>query len=154
MARKQHGVTIAEVGPALFLLLIMGIFPMLDLIFAGSAYTACLLLNDLQLREAARLPASQVENALIYIAHDWQNTGIGAYAGVMGEPQSQYAYTVVPIPTGAGRATETYIVVTTSVTLRPFLPIPFFNAVPALGAPVSYSISGRRLLEMAILANE
>jgi|SRR5271168_4025548 len=154
MARNKQGVAIAELGPALFLLLIMGIFPMLDLIFAGSAYTACLVLNDLQLREAARLPASQVENAMILIAHNWQISGIGQYAGILGDPQTQYSYSIVPIPNSSGRQTETYITITTNVTLRPFLPIPFFNSVPALGAPVNYSISGRRLLEMAILANE
>jgi hypothetical protein len=153
MARNPHGITLSETGPALFLLLIMGIFPIMDLIFAGSAYTACVLLNNLELREAARLPASQVENAMIQIAHDWQVSGIGQYAGILGEPTTNYAYTVVPIENSSGRQTETYVSVTTNVTLRPFLPIPFFNSVPALGAPVSYSITGRRLLEMAALAN-
>jgi hypothetical protein len=152
MARKPHGYTITEMGPALFLLLIMGIFPILDLIFAGSAYTACVLLNNLELREAARLPASQVDNAMVQIAHDWHVSGIGQYAGSMSDPQTQYSYTVVPIENSTGRSTETYINVTTNVTLRPFLPIPFFNAVPALGAPVSYSVYGRRLLETPTLA--
>jgi hypothetical protein len=153
MARNRNGYTIAEMGPALFLLLIMGIFPMLDLIFAGSAYTACLLLNQLELREAARLPASQVDNAMVLIAHEWQFSGIGQYAGVMTDPLTQYSYSIVPIENSSGHQTEAYITLTTTVTLRPFLPIPFFNAVPALGAPVSYSISGRRLLESPSLAN-
>jgi nitrate reductase NapE component len=153
MARNQGGYSITEMGPALFLLLIMGIFPVLDLIFAGSAYTACVLLNNLQMREAARIQASQADMAMTQIAHDWQLTGIGQFAGVLGEPQTQVSYVVVPIASSTGRATETYVNVSTSVTVRPFLTIPFFNGVPALGSPVSYNINGRRLMESAILAN-
>jgi hypothetical protein len=153
MLRKQHGSAIAEMGPALFILLIVGVFPVLDLIFAGSAYCACVLLNNLELREASRIPASETDASMTQIAYNWQNSGVGQFAGVVGQPQAQCTYNAIDIQGSTSAGKEMYVIVSTTVTLKPFFPIPFFGQIPVLGAPVTYTIGGRRLLENPGLAN-
>ncbi len=153
MLRKQHGSAITEMGPALFILLVVGVFPVLDLIFAGSAYCACVLLNNLELREASRIPASDTNDAMTQIAYNWQNSGVGQFAGIIGQPQTQCTYTVIDIQGSVNPGTETYVNVSTTVSLKPFFPIPFFGKITVLGAPVTYSIIGRRILENQSLAN-
>jgi hypothetical protein len=153
MLRKKSGSAITEMGPALFILIFVGVFPLLDLIFAGSAYCACVLLNNLELREASRIPASQLDNSMTQVAQNWKTSGIGQFAGILGDPQTQYDYSTVRIDGSATAGNEVYVNVATTVTLRPFMPIPFLNSIPVLGAPVTYIIHGRRLLANAALAN-
>jgi len=54
--RNVDGSMLAELGPALFIILFFGVFVVVDLISLGIAYSSCQTLNDLQLREAAKLP--------------------------------------------------------------------------------------------------
>jgi hypothetical protein len=150
--RNAHGSALTEMGPALFILLIVGVLPILDLMFAGSAYCACVLLNDLELREASRVPASDANAAISTIAHDWQFGGIGQFIGVIGEPQSRCTYNLVHIEGSINPGTETYVNISTTVTVKPAFPIPFFGRIPALGGPATYEIVGRRILEEQSLA--
>ncbi len=149
--RGKRGSAIAEMGPALFILLLAGVFPMLDLIFAGVGYCAAYMLSDLELREAARLPKSQLEAALVQICYDWRTSGIGQFAGVVGDPQSDFGY--YTDSQGSGPPL-TYVTVTTKVQIKPLLPIPFIPGVPALSVPASYTFNGRRILENGNFALE
>jgi len=153
MLRKQGGSAIAELGPALFLLLIVGVFPVVDAMFAGYTYFASVLLNNLELREASRIPASDTEDAMTRIAYNWQNSGLGRLASVIGQPQTQCAYNVVNIEGAVHPGTETYVTVSTTVTVKPCCPIPFFGKIPCLGAPVTYSIVGKKIMENQSLAS-
>jgi hypothetical protein len=141
----------AELGPALFILLLAGVFPMLDLIFAGVGYCAGYMLSDLELREAARLPKSQLEAALVQICYEWRSSGIGQFAGVVGDPQADFGY--YTDNKGAGPPLN-YVTVTTIVQIKPLLPIPFIPGVPALSVPATYTFNGRRILENAKFAFE
>ncbi len=154
-SRAQTGNTIAETGPALFILVIMLFFPLLDLCAMGMSYCSCYSLNDLQIREAANLPKSEADQAggavRKSIPEQWKSQGIGRFVGVVGDPQTKIEY--IAGETDGNGITDRYVVVTTTLQTRPFLTIPFFVGMPGLSSPATYSITQRRLLENPNNAN-
>jgi|AGTN01.3.fsa_nt_gi hypothetical protein len=129
-------------GPALFFILFFGVFLTLDLIALGFNYCACLTLNDVQLREASKLPAAVAKHpqgpVVLRIPEEWRNTMMGGLANV------QDINTTVSYHQAEGNV---FVTVTTQVQVRPPLTIPFFPGVPGLGAPVAFNISNSRLTE-------
>ena len=138
-ARSNSASAISEVPPALFLLLFCAVFPMLNLIFLGLTYSSCALLNKLELRIAAQTPSSELQPALAAIQQKWQSTGIGQFAGVTAPPACNVTY--------SNLGTDIYVNVATTFTVKSFVSIPFFAGVPGLGAPWTYTIAGKRVLE-------
>jgi hypothetical protein len=66
-------------------------------------------------------------------------TLMGAFSGLTDLPATNVSYTL------GKRAI--YVNVATTVTVRPFLTIPFFVKIPGLGEPASFTISNNRILE-------
>ena len=62
--RCVAGTSIAELGPVLFVLFVMILFPLIDLMAIGVTYSSGCVLNSLQVREAALLTASIVIAAI------------------------------------------------------------------------------------------
>src|SRR6202043_431171 len=58
-SRSCKGSALSEFGPALFMLFVFGLLPVLDTIFMGIDYAGAYSLNQLQLREAQKTPRSQ-----------------------------------------------------------------------------------------------
>jgi len=143
--RRFTGSALSGAGPGLFLLLVFAVFPVLDLIFLGISYYSCITLNDLQLREAVKVSKSEATapNGVIAVAvpNQWRRTMIGGLARLAQDPLTNVSYSF-----GKGNV---YVTVVTSVAIQPLLTIPFFPQVPGLGAPISCSISGTRVLENA-----
>jgi hypothetical protein len=141
--RKQRGSAISEMAPALFLLLVVAVFPVLDLIFDGLAYCACVTLNNLQLREAVRVPKSQATDpsgtVQLDIPNNWRASSLGGLAPLMSDPVTEVTYDVV-----AGNAVAS---VSTTLSVRPLMVIPFFPNVPGLSAPMPLTITTTRILE-------
>lgn len=141
--RKDRASALSEFGPALFFIFIFAVFPVLDLIALGWGYTSCLTLNDLQLREAAKLPKSLATNSkgpvLLSIPQKWMTTVVGGLTGFAQDPSTEVTYEAA---NGC-----VYVNVATSVTVRPFLSIPFFTKIPGLGEPATFTISNSRMLE-------
>lgn len=143
LRRRRRGSALSEFGPALFFLFIFAIFPVLDMIVAGYNYCSCVSLNDLQLREAAKLPRSQAEcdsgPVKLAIPNQWKASIIGGFANTNGIPQTDVSY----------KAKKGCVMVTVSTTcvIQPFLTIPFFFGVPGLGVPLTTTIVNRRVLE-------
>lgn len=147
--RSSFGGTIAETGPALFILLLMLFFPLLDLVAMGASYMSCVTLNDLQLREASLLPKAEAQSdtgaVKKKIPDDWKSKGIGAFVGL-----EKPVETTVDYVTGTKDKHERQdmlVRVTTNVRCRPFLTIPFFPGIPGLGAPMDFRIQTERLVE-------
>jgi hypothetical protein len=147
--RSSFGGTLAETGPAIFILLLMLFFPLLDLVAMGAACMSCVTLNDLQLREAALLPKTeaQAEGGAVKkrIVDDWKSKGIGVFVGL-----EQPVNTSVNYVTGTKDSKERQdmlVRVQTRVRIRPFLTIPFFPGIPGLGAPMDFQITTERLVE-------
>lgn len=147
--RKRRGSAISEMAPALFLLLVVAVFPVLDLIFDGLAYCACVTLNNLQLREAVRVPKSQATDPAgtvqQEIPNNWRASALGGLAPLLADPVTEVTYDVV-----AGNAVAN---VSTSVSVRPLMVIPFFPNVPGLSAPMPLTITTSRILENPAFLN-
>lgn len=147
--RAESGSAIVELAPALFILFLLLFFPLIDLMTMGVEYASCYTLNDLQLREAANLPKSQAQDPAGIvkdrIPSEWRHSGLGAFVNVIGNPNTSISY--LDGETDATGTQDKYVVVTTSVTAHPFVTLPFVIPVPGLSAPMTFTISTRRMLE-------
>jgi hypothetical protein len=142
-SRRARGSALAEFGPALFFLFIFAVFPVLDIIGLCFGYLSCVNMNDLQLREAVKLPkslaTSQCGTVMQTIPQTYMTTVMGAFSGLTDIPVTNVSY-------NPGKS-AIFVTVSTTVTVRPFLTIPFFVKVPGLGEPASFTISNSRILE-------
>ena len=142
--RQQKGSVIAETGPAFFLLFIFFFFPMLDLISMPIFYCSCATLNDVQLREAVNLKKSMATDpsgpVKKNIPSTWSTLGVGKFVGLSKPIVTDVSYS-------DGVESDIYVTVSTTITCRPFLTIPFFVGVPGMSTDQSYTISTKRLLE-------
>lgn len=151
--RSQSASALSEFAPALFLLLLFGLFPVIDAIFIGIDYASARYLNELQLREAQKLPNSQSsdENGLVKktIPTQWSQSLLGGLHNPDQPVTTKVSYTPVPWqPVGSNQTVNFWFVtIETKVSFRPFLSLPLLGAVPGLGAPITFSISGRRPVE-------
>ena len=141
--RKRKGSAISELGPALFLLFLVILFPLLDLIVLGLTYCSCTTLNDLQADKAALLPKSQADSdggpIKTEVPSVWQKTGFGSLVKLASQPTTQIDYE----PSNGA----VYVVVSTTCVAAPFLAIPFIPGIPAVSAPVTFTLKARRVVE-------
>lgn len=142
--KRELGAALSEFAPALFFLIFFALFPVLDMIVCGYNYCSCMTLNDLQLREASKLPRSMAgaANGAVKqtIPQNWQNSIIGGLSGTTLLPETAVNYTV-------NKSGNVFVSVTTLCTINPFLTIPFFNGVPGIGAPFTVTITNKRVME-------
>jgi len=140
---RSRGSALSEFGPALFFLFIFAVFPVLDMIALCFGYISCATMNDLQLREAAKVPKSQatLQSGSVQqgIPQQYMNTIMGAFSGLTALPVTQVGY--------VNTNSSVFVSVSTTVTVRPFLTIPFFTMIPGLGEPATFTVSGNRILE-------
>ena len=144
-ARNAYGGSISEFGPALALLLICFFFPLVDLISIGISYCSCMLLNDLQVHEAALIPWKKAKSATGPVRHDipleWMDAGVGKFVKVQLPIKTKVSYRT-------GQAGDKIVAVSTTVTCSPFLPIPVPVAnVPGLNGPMTFNITSERTME-------
>jgi len=144
--RDNSGSTLSELAPAFFFLFLFAIFPVLDMIVCGYNYCSCVALNDLQLREAAKIPRSLAESDTGPVKQDipnnWKSTIVGGFANTPVMPVTDISY---------GRNSQNQgplmVTISTTCTIQPFLSIPFFTGVPGLGSPMMVTITNKRILE-------
>ncbi|SRR5579875_209709 len=158
--RTKSGSSIAEFGPALIILLVLGFFPMLDLMGMVAAYACCWYLNNLQvsmLREnlavtspdGQQVQSSNLQNILDQqvnpMTQQFGQTPIGALAHVQPIPLDAGSVQIGPVPgsswggSAANPEAATFqVTVTTRVNSSPFLPIPF---IPGLSGQTTYQIA-------------
>ncbi len=148
LTRSGRGSAMSEFGPALFFIFIFAVFPVVDIIALSFGYMSCSSLNDIQLREAAKIPKSLATSAkgpvLLTIPDKWMQTVLGGVSGLAEQPVTKVDYD--------GSTGNMYVVVSTTVKVRPFLTIPFFYKVPGLGEPASFTVSNSRVLENPMYA--
>ncbi len=168
-SRTFKGSGIAEFAPALFVLLILIFFPMIDLIQMGVAYMSCNYINDQELIALANNLQVQT-NAISgggtpsYSSYSINNcvTRVNNLITYFNSSAFARLANLQPIPsiTAATLSPSTlsyqtqqnayYITITNTYTSNPFLFIPFFKGVPGIGAPVTYTISGNKPIETVI----
>lgn len=158
--RKSRGSALSEVGPAIFLLVVVGLLPAVDMIFLGIDYAAAYTLNELQLREAQKSKKSQtfrIDGPVIeQIPAQWRKSLLGSIAPSEPDIQTQVSYQPVPWqPVGTNQTLDFWFVsISTAVRFRPLIIVPFMKGVPGLGAPFTLTISGRRPMENNRFLNE
>ncbi len=138
--RNNNGSAITETGPALFLLLIIILFPLIDLIYMGLAFGIVWYLNHLEVRELALRVPSESTQVLTDIDRLFVNQGLGRFVGM--------TFPNISHPGGAQRGgTPVMVTCTTNVTVLPFMSIPFLFPVSGINAPVNFVVTSTRLQE-------
>lgn len=144
--KRERGQQIAEFGPALFLLVVVFFFPLVDAIYLGLAYGTGWYLNQLETRavtvnnppDATAAAGSQKDNIL--------SSGIAQFVGLQ-----EVSCTVKQIANAADPAVVETSVVTSVVTAKPLITIqlPFAPSiqVPGLGGPVTFTYTTSQLQE-------
>lgn len=137
--RRERGSAIAEFGMSLFVIFIVLFFPMVDLAAVCTTYGFCWYFNSMETRELSCRTKAEGEGGTVHqeLVNAWKQTGFHSFIG--GESTtyiSQVSYEPSDTVTN-----------TTRITTRPFLTVPFFNGVPALGAPYTVVITSSRLRE-------
>ncbi|HEY9868610.1 MAG TPA: hypothetical protein V6D08_05550 [Candidatus Obscuribacterales bacterium] len=145
MARKESGAVTAEFGPALFLLLIVLAFPLMDMLALGLTYFLGSTLNSTQVRQASQEHFSEArDNANGAVRHGipqrWMSSGLGQFCHLAAPPDTTVTYK-------DGIAGDKVVVVTTTIVANPMLTIPFFVAVPGLSAPATFSYTSEQIVE-------
>ena len=142
-SRRPQGSALSEFGPALFIIFFFAIFPVMDVIALGFAYISLQSLNDLQLREAVRLPKSMATAANGPVLKDVTNkflaSVMGGTIGAYKRPEATIDYSL----SGAGLIVSVH----TTATVQPFLSIPLIPGVPGLSAPATFSVAKTRMSE-------
>lgn len=148
--RRSQGSSLAEFAPALFLLFFFALFPAIDLIGIGLSYLSCISLNDLQLREACKVPRTQAIDpngvVALTVPTNWKQSLAGGIGSLVEQPTTQVTYEPFK--------GVVYVTVSTTFVIHPTLTIPMFPGVPGLGAPYSTTITHSRVLENARFAVE
>lgn len=141
--RRRRGTALSEAGPALFLLLMFALFPLIDVIYFGISYYSVLTLNDLQLREASKsaksMAVSNTGEVIAGIPNKWAGSAMGGLAKLTAPPITNVDYKLSEV--------AVYVTVTTNVSIEPLLKIPFLTKIPALGAPVEMKVARTKVLE-------
>lgn len=159
--RYCRGGTLAEFGPALFVLFMVFFFPFLNLLMLGLSYADCLYLDFLLIRQAALENVLFLDNStnppslkpdltfstdangsMNKIINAWRTNGLGQFASTGSVPR-QVCY----VDLSEGTAKLKYVHLDLQVDVRPFLQIPFPIKVPGLNNPVTFYFSGRAVIE-------
>ena len=148
--RSRRGSALAELGPALSILLLMLFFPLVDALALGASYASCMVLNYCQLREAAFCSRTEAQNengpVRAGIPDTWQKEGLGQFVNLAEPVKTKVSYVDAGNPGSPGMQDQ-YVQVTTTIVASPFMVVPVFPGIPGLGAPVKFQIATERLLE-------
>ena len=171
-AKKQRpstGSAIAEFGPALFVIFILLVFPLIDLIGLTATYADCLYLNALLLRQASTekvvvMDPSQTppvvslnQNAadiqklqtdLTLVVTQWSN-GFGKFASTGANPTFTTSVNLSEgtVPQSVSSPPTEYIHVLLTCQCNPVVSVPLPLSVPGLNAPITFSFNERSMLE-------
>lgn len=162
--RKSSGGQIAELGPALFIICILILIPVMDLVYMSGAYASGWYLNQLEAREVASTlpdisgnplgsnpppgswpPGTNVTTLVNGAASQpyidintklsaWSSSGLAYFCG--GSQQNIWIYydgVANPAPPPAQICD--FSITTTDVSVRPFIPVPWFEAAVPGGVP-------------------
>lgn len=159
--RSRRGSSIAEFAPALYFLLIVAFFPMVDLIGLLLSYADCQYLHFTLVRQAAlenvltlntaTSPASlNVDTSFVTnpsgtfqgLITGWYN-GIGHFTTRSLNDISVQASVDLTV----GSPTLKFVQVVTTVVCNPVVPIPFPIGLPGFNQPATFTMSGKSVIE-------
>ena len=122
--RDSRGNQISELGPALFIILIVILFPLMLLIYLGLGYACGWYLNHMSTRAAAIVVPGQMQNAMDAQQAAWEATGLAAFtkATVISNTATR-----VNID---GDPEDDIVRVTTRIQIEPLVIVPFIPLRP------------------------
>lgn len=144
MRDRRKGSSISEFGPAMFVFLIAIFFPMIDLLGLAMGYGICWYINYKISNQVARSRQAQATTIADEVVGSVMRTGFASFLKL------QQGDIKVAAPVFDNNAAPPTVQVTTEVTTKPFLSIPFWKAVPGLNAPVTFSISSQLTRESTL----
>jgi hypothetical protein len=143
IVRKPRGGAIAETGPALLLLLVLVMFPLMDVLYMACAFGFSWFLHSAEIRELsvrAPKPAEAAAN-LTKVDTDFCNNsaGIAKFLGIDASTMgTKIQHPTVTFDPPSAVDPNGQVRLTTSVVIRPWLMIPFFMSVPGLNADMTF----------------
>lgn len=134
--RNQQGNQISEFGPAIFILIIMMLIPMMVLVYVGLGFCCGWYLNYMSTRGAAVVRKADIPNALAAQQNAWYQSGLPKFTGA-----TVLSNTAVRINNDADPEDD-FVKCTTVVRIQPFVSIPM---VPM--GPFDFTYNGERPVE-------
>ncbi|MGD9684903.1 MAG: hypothetical protein AB7W16_27365 [Candidatus Obscuribacterales bacterium] len=134
--RNREGNQIAELAPALLIIFVLFLFPMMVIIYMGLGFGCGWYLNHMCTRAAALVEEAAMPTALASQEAAWMSSGLASFTGA-----SVVSNNAVRLNTDADPEMD-IVRVTTVVQLQPFVSIPF---IPLQPLPVTYN--GERPVE-------
>jgi len=155
--RTETGSSVAEFAPAMWLLIVVIFFPLLDLMAMGVKYGCVIVLNYNQTHEASLIasgtntgqaddPSGPIKKI---IPTQWLTMGFGKFCGVVGPIQTDIYYRAgTSASDGVTNVTDKVVRVQTTLTCYPLLtiPMPVVN-VPGLNAPMQFTVGSEKMME-------
>jgi hypothetical protein len=142
--RNKRG-SIAELGPALFILIIVILVPLMALICVGLGFACGWYLNFMSVRAAAVCAKNDMPAACTAMEAAWGNSGLPAFTGASVVSNSAVRFDTMPNTLPDGRTVpnvDDLVVCTTVVTINPFVSVPF---IPI--GPMTFTYKGERPVE-------
>lgn len=142
--RRQNGQAITETGPALFLLLVCMLFPLIDLLYLSAGWGMAFVLHRSEIREVAIHKPSDWMSAMNKADTEFTNGALSKFLKIERKAISD------PAPTfGPDTANPEQVMVTTRAAIKPFLYLPFvfLGNIPGLTAPLDVQFTSVRLQE-------
>jgi len=142
--KATGGSEMAEMGPAMLIIFVIILVPMLDLLYLACAYAAGWYCNHLSVREVCCRQPTQFQAAGDAALGAWENSGLCGFIHA-----SNITNTVTFEDAGANAVPATatniaYCLVATNMTIQPWLPIPFLTQVAGINAPINFTFSAQR----------
>lgn len=160
--RRRKGSALAEFGPAIFIILIVIMYPMIDFLYMACAYCYGWYCNHLVVRNVATVDPTNgaaVGTAVSNAVNAWGSTGLAmACMGGLAKcnPQNQVSFILVdaneniigssgvPAPAPTPTSFVGYAKVTTQVTAYPLLPLPWVGQCEGINAPITFAYGDQR----------
>lgn len=139
--RRKRGSAVAETGPALFVLILLIFFPLIDLMGMAANYCFALLLHNAELREVAlRRPVTSEANAAITrVDNEFFGTTFANFLKLTSSDVTHSGPTWVTHPDNSMT-----VELQTNVVCEPFLRIPMFGNVPGINAEFPFRFTTTR----------
>lgn len=163
-SRKPQGSALAEMGPALFILLILIFFPMLNLVQIGAAYALANTYHQYVLREVAFRRPDDKDAAISRVNNEIDANPLYQFLRITNRTVDEVKFlkaddseVTMPLPTITDatppevredarqkRNDIAKVRVTTTMTVSPYFTLPFFNNIPGISAPVPFRAQSER----------
>jgi len=147
--RKSTGAVIAEFGPAIWVFILGFFLPLLVLISMVCSYGSLMVLNNLQVHEAALLPASDAQDpsgsVRSIIPSNWKNDGLGRFVQLVGVLTTSVTYKMGQVD--QNHVQDKIVEVVTTASISPLVTVPFGPSMPGLSAPVTFTLTSDKLVE-------